>query len=667
MAESLFSSVFRWLRTRIDARKSGERSDDDLLDRYVSGRDEAAFEAIVRRHGPLVLAVCRRLLFDPQDVEDAFQAVFLILVRKAASLRRRDGLGAWLHGVAHRVAVRARAHAARGGRREPLGDVPTLDPAPSVLWREIRAVLDEEVRRLPEKYRVPVVLCYLQGLTNEQAARALGCPTRTVATRLARARDRLRRRLVRRGVGPPAGVLGVGLTDLAPPPALPEAYLQAVVGGVPAAAISVPAAALMKGVLRDMFWNKAKSLAAVTLALGLAVAAGLVGWKALAADTPPPTAAKDRGTEEQSSEDNKPAKDGEKAARVWQAKGNFKAGNGQLASIALSPDGKTVAAALGMSSDVPDGFEDMAQATAAQLWDAEKLKKSATLLDPTRPLPEVVGSLTFSPDGKTLAVGNSALVLWDTAKARPRGMVPDQGSSHNAVVFSPDGKTVATVRADGMVRLASAATGKVQFAAKGNQVLAVPSAAFADDGKTLVSGDFEGTVKQWDVAKGKVKGWYSLKDEDGAPILLVFAPDGKAAATTTRGGGTIKIWDLTTGKLRTTLKSRGKGGQPTQLAFAPGEATLAVGGMDGAVTLWDLSTEKELTTLKGHKGSIHRLAFSADGTTLASGDEKGNVYLWSVAVTAGKPKEIPRTSSHAGAEAVSKKNRACVRAAHIPW
>src|SRR5205823_3540528 len=154
-------------------------------------RDEAAFAALVRRHGPMVLGVCRRVLRDAHDAEDAFQATFLLLARKAAALRQPDRLGPWLHGVAHRTALKAKAAGVRRRQRErPLDDLPAAGGGDDLLWRDLRPVLDDAIGRLPAKYRVPVVLCYLEGRTNAEAARALGCPTGTVATRLARARQR---------------------------------------------------------------------------------------------------------------------------------------------------------------------------------------------------------------------------------------------------------------------------------------------------------------------------------------------------------------------------------------------------------------------------------------------------------------------------------------------
>src|SRR5262249_55629286 len=154
--------------------------------------EEEAFRALLGRHGPMVLGVCRRLLRDPHAVEDAFQATFLVLLRRAASIARPELLGNWLYGVAYRVAARARQQAGRRARRdgplpEDLPAAPDEDPA----WRELRPLLDAEIARLRERYRQPVVLCYLEGRTCEEAGRLLGCPAGTVKSRLSRARDQL--------------------------------------------------------------------------------------------------------------------------------------------------------------------------------------------------------------------------------------------------------------------------------------------------------------------------------------------------------------------------------------------------------------------------------------------------------------------------------------------
>src|SRR5262249_52281674 len=158
------STVLRHLRHLIGPASPGEVTDGHLLHRFVTGRDEAAFAALVQRHGPLVLGVCRRLLRDANDAEDVFQATFLVLVRKARSLDRRGSLAGWLYTVAYRLALRLRADAAR--RREHERQAATMSPTEprnDAAWKELAALLDEELNHLPEKYRTPLVLCYLQG------------------------------------------------------------------------------------------------------------------------------------------------------------------------------------------------------------------------------------------------------------------------------------------------------------------------------------------------------------------------------------------------------------------------------------------------------------------------------------------------------------------------
>jgi RNA polymerase sigma factor (sigma-70 family) len=183
-------------------------SDSQLLARFTGGHDADALDALVRRHGPMVLGVCRRVLGDHHAAEDAFQATFLILVRKAGTLVRPDLVANWLYGVAYRVARKARAQApAPAELPRQVMDMRSGEPDTEVVWRDVRRVLDEEVQRLPEKYRMPVVLCYLEGQTNEEASRRLGWPLGTVAGRLSRARDLLRSRLIRRGLALTAPLL----------------------------------------------------------------------------------------------------------------------------------------------------------------------------------------------------------------------------------------------------------------------------------------------------------------------------------------------------------------------------------------------------------------------------------------------------------------------------
>jgi RNA polymerase sigma factor (sigma-70 family) len=179
-----------------------DATDAELIDHFVTRRDHNAFAVLVRRHGPMVFGVCRRVLRDPHDAEEAFQVTFLVLVRKAGTLRQPERLANWLYGVASRVAHKAKLSASRRDVHERSAAMSTF-VAPVTVGpdgAELRAVIDEEMVALPEKYRAPLVLCYLEGLTNEDAARKLGWPTGSMSYRLARGRELLRRRLARRGL-----------------------------------------------------------------------------------------------------------------------------------------------------------------------------------------------------------------------------------------------------------------------------------------------------------------------------------------------------------------------------------------------------------------------------------------------------------------------------------
>src|SRR5262245_3750714 len=186
MASGPLSSFIANLRRAVAPHVGTGLGDAELLERWARHGDEAAFEVLLWRHGPLVLSVCRRLLRNPADVEDAFQATFLVLVKKAASVRRGAVLAGWLYRVAYRVALRLRAAAAKRTTLEAgEAEVPAPDGGLEVVWRDVRPVLDEEVNRLADKFRVPFVLCHLQGKTNAEAAAEIGCPVGTVLSRLA--------------------------------------------------------------------------------------------------------------------------------------------------------------------------------------------------------------------------------------------------------------------------------------------------------------------------------------------------------------------------------------------------------------------------------------------------------------------------------------------------
>ena len=272
-------------------------ADAELLDRFVRDRDEQAFEALVRRYGRIVHGACRRALRGGPDVEDAWQATFLTLACKAATIGDAQALGAWLHKVAVRIALRVRADAVRRSWHESQGGVRRPHHCADEAFFEVsradlRAVLDEAIDRLPAKYRVPVVLCYLEGKTNEEAAAVLGCPTGTVVTRLARARDRLRAGLGRRGVGVTAGVLAAALAWLdagaaaTAPAGIAKTAAVFVLSRSVAGTVPARAAVLTEGALRAMSTNRLKVFAGVLAALCLAaVGPGLLALRAATADS----------------------------------------------------------------------------------------------------------------------------------------------------------------------------------------------------------------------------------------------------------------------------------------------------------------------------------------------------------------------------------------------
>jgi RNA polymerase sigma factor (sigma-70 family) len=250
-------------------------TDAELLERFVRERDQAAFAAIMERHGGMVLAVCRRVLGQLHDTEDACQATFLVLARKAARIRQHGSLAGWLHRVAFSVAADLRRTRARQRGHEVPAEVAAADTTDEITWRELRTVLDEELQRLPERYRVPLILCYLEGKTRDEAAAELRWSVGTVKGRLERGRERLRALLVRRNVVLSAalfsGAIAASSGTAALPAVLAVATTRAALATGPMAASHIPAgiAALVEGAIHAMFVKKVKVVAAVLLLIGM--------------------------------------------------------------------------------------------------------------------------------------------------------------------------------------------------------------------------------------------------------------------------------------------------------------------------------------------------------------------------------------------------------------
>lgn len=269
-----FLNFFRRSLTTFTATPDGE-----LLARYTATRDQAAFELLVRRHGPMVYGVARRALGDSHAAEDAFQATFLALARRAGSLRRHTAVSAWLYRVAVRVACRARQPAIASVPRRVADNAP-VDAAARA---ELRTLIDESVDRLPEKLRRAVVLCYMSGHTTEQAAALLGCPRGTVLSRLATARERLRRDLSRRGVTFPTALLAAALGSELASASLPAGFVALAVSAAgPTSALSPTVVTLAQGALLTMSWSKS-----VVAVVGI-ISVGVIGFGLAGGPKPAP-------------------------------------------------------------------------------------------------------------------------------------------------------------------------------------------------------------------------------------------------------------------------------------------------------------------------------------------------------------------------------------------
>jgi RNA polymerase sigma factor (sigma-70 family) len=294
----VMNAVVRDLQTLFDTGVMGALSDKQLLDRFVEQRDGTIFEAIIRRHGPTVWGVCRRVLRDHHDAEDAFQATFLVLARKSASIMPREKLGNWLYGVAYRTAMKARTQRRKRRDREAqVSEMPEPMAAADDRRDKLAESLDRELNRLPEKYRSSIVLCDLQGRSHKEAASQLGWPIGTVSSRLSRARSLLAKRLARRGVSLSAGSLAVLLSQESASAGMPtwligptaqaaSTFAAAEAVTATAGMVSAEVVTLTGEVLKVMLLGKLK-IGVVVLLVASAVAAGGTGLAFQATTTEP--------------------------------------------------------------------------------------------------------------------------------------------------------------------------------------------------------------------------------------------------------------------------------------------------------------------------------------------------------------------------------------------
>jgi RNA polymerase sigma factor (sigma-70 family) len=303
MTNASSDPILRLLRGLVEDERTKGLSDEDLLRGFTSTRDEGCFLALLRRHGPMVQGVCRAVLPNEADAEDAFQATFLVLAKKAASVRTPGSVSAWLHGVAYRTASRARVDLARRRKHEARATPPEAAPTEELTWREVQCVLHEEIARLAEGYRTPLILCYLQGKTQDEAAQVMGLPKGTLKGRLERGRALLRKRLDRRGLAAGSVLLAASpfanasacLAQSAATTARAAALLMA--RGTAQGIVSDYVIELSKEVTRDMLFTKVKVMAvgflgclALVAVVAAAVAQRSGGDDAKKEEPRPPTA-----------------------------------------------------------------------------------------------------------------------------------------------------------------------------------------------------------------------------------------------------------------------------------------------------------------------------------------------------------------------------------------
>jgi len=577
MAHGPLHKAFQHLRRLAGSAPGGDGtvvSDRQLLEAFVQQQDEAAFTELVERHGRMIQGLCQRLVHDPHGADDVFQATFLVLARKAASIHRYESVGSWLHGVACRLAKKqiGAAIRRRGHERQAAAMATTTSP-PEATWQDLRPVLDEELNRLPEKYRAPLVLCYLEGKTSEQAAGLLGWPLGTLWGRLGRARDLLRDRLTRRGVT----VGGAGIAALvaenasaAVQPVLAKTAIQAAMrvaaGQTTTGVLSPSAIILAEGLVTAMFFNRVKLAAALLLAVGLLGAGVGLAMQNKRADKQfvavPPG-----------------------AAPMWKQEK-------PVAALAFSPDALMLATASGDDTVI--------------LWDATTGQEKARLTrfkDQAKPTvqpkvyfegpPSFPPTLAFSADGKTargawdLAAGWRVTHSWDvaTGKELPLTTREARGDGWIPAAVSPDGKLLATVE--------------------------LRPAGLAVAGGPVAKGLLDSTIKLGTTVPEKelLKG--------GFRVILPRTVD-----------------DTLTAMRQETRQLQGHQGPVSALAFAPDGKYLASAGEDRTIRLWNVTTGKEVHRVDGLKAPAISLSFSA--RALASGSADGTVRIDDVAAALKK-------------------------------
>jgi RNA polymerase sigma factor (sigma-70 family) len=582
---------------------TAEPTDGQLLERFTAHYDEGAFAELVRRHGPMIHGVCRRVLENEEDVEDAFQATFMILVRKADSIRKRESAASWLYGVALRTARRARVSAARRRERERRAAVSEQAVAPEDVWRDVRPVLDEEVDALPEKFRDLVVLCYMQGHTYAEAARLLHTAVGTVSTRLTQARNLLKDRLMRRGVVLPLAILGTLLETNAAPAAVPAQFsVLALEGGKVAAglggSVSAHVAALSKAGLAGSLLTPMK-VAILACVLALFTGGVLLYRPAGAARSPAGGAP--------------PPPGGEGPQQKWEQKFGREDQQFLAYSIRISPDDKTFAWQAG---DYWTRVADMATGKELAAFQAEAVRNDMPY----------IRCMGFTPDSRCVITASSDVRLWDIATQKPVAKFP---GSHVAAA-SVDRKMLATVDAEGAIHVIDLVQRK-ERAVDERLPGPVKALAFQPDGKRFAVGGSDGAIIFYDVET--LQRQRRLPGNAEPTLELAFSADGTHLAAIhgdpnvdpVRAIHAVQVWRVDA-ESKVDLPTE----RTTDIAFASRAGVLITQEIDGLLATWDPATGQRIVNMRAGSRML-RLVLSPDGESLVTKDSRGSAVLINIA------------------------------------
>jgi RNA polymerase sigma factor (sigma-70 family) len=656
---------------------AAEAPDAELVWRFATQRDEAAFAALVTRHGPLVMRACRRVLPDASAADDAFQATFLVLARKAGAIRQQESLANWLYGVAIRVAMKARADAARRRARETQASLRVAnEPMDEMSARELCAVLDEELLRLPERLRLPLLLCCMEGRTRDEVARELNWSVRTLARRLESGRELLRARLARRGVALPAALLAGSVAVPAASGHVPGSIVAAAVNAARADSGAIPAhiAALASAALDARGISRRLVIAAVIATLCTAGSAAALAYynRGGAKTEEPPLAPPARPASGNSdplptfaiarfgttrlrhqhaivslsfSRDGRRLASGswDETARVWDfASGrelrvcsagapSRNDGGRAVSSVALSPDGTMVA-----MGDMDRTFTVWDVASGKELFRAAKLENTGM-------------GVAFSPDGQYLAAASYGPIrVWNTKTWQERWQVAKTNGGARKVSFSPDGKLLAVLTDAGAVEVRDAASGELIDHFGGAKFHAL----FLPDGRTIATSVGRGKIALYDVKLRKET--RRLEAMDDGDLVFAIHPGGKLFACA-KDFVAIRLIDTATGQTLRTLERPENDDGISDLAFTPDGTRLAAAGHEKMIHVWDVESAKEIPPPPGHTAEVRRLCASADSGTLISAGEDGRIITWDRAT--GKPRHTDRVASKTNDIAISADGR----------